>query len=106
MSTSAFVRHHPNLSKRLWGSIIPLGVHADAGAFNKHDSVYAVSFNSLLGTGKTTAKRFLFTALRKSTMRADSLDAVLRILSWSLNVLLSGTTPSEDWAGRQLRGSG
>ena len=53
-----FVRHHPKLPSSSWGSTIPLGMHADAGAFSSHDSLYTISWNSLLGRGSTIKKDF------------------------------------------------
>eukprot|EP00959_Pyramimonas_sp_CCMP1952_P250965 5245337-Pyramimonas_sp.AAC.1 len=103
---SDFVRRHPNLPRHLWGQIVPLGMHADAGAFNAHDSLYVISWNSLVGAGGTVAKRFIFTVLRKSEMRADTLDAALKIFSWSMNALLTGVAPPEDPQGRPHRDAG
>ena len=103
---TAFVAKHPALPESLWQRIVPLGVHADAGAFSHQDSLYAISWNSLVGGGQTLTKRFLFTVLRKSEMSEDTLDAALRIMSWSFNILIEGVTPSVDWAGRPLRGGG
>ena len=104
MRNAPFVQKHPRLHDLR--NTIPLGVHADAGAFSKQDSLYAISFNSLLGQGTTKDKRFIFTVLRKSEMSADTLDYVLRIMAWSFNVLLDGVTPYADDMGRPLLGGG
>ena len=85
-----FVKRHPLLPKRLWDKIIPLGVHGDAGAFCKTDSLYALSWNSLLGRGSTVRKRFLFTILRNSDMLPETLDLALEVMAWSVYVLLGG----------------
>ena len=99
-----FVRHHPKLPSSSWGSTIPLGMHADAGAFSSHDSLYTISWNSLLGRGSTIKKRFLFTVLRKSDMTPDSLNSVLEIFSWSMNQILAGLSPSKDVNDRPIAG--
>ena len=88
-----FVTQHPDMAPATWHRTVPLGVHADAGAFSKVDSLYVISWNSLMGRGATMRKRFLFTVIRKSEMSADTLDHCLRILSWSLNALSDGVHP-------------
>ena len=94
MRGSAFVKHHPSLRAPSWGTTIPIGFHGDAGAFSKQDSLYTISWNSLIGSGKTAEKRFVFTVLRKGEMVAETLDCVFRILVWSFNSMLSGDFPS------------
>ena len=39
-------------------------------------------------------------------MAADTMDALMRIFGWSMNVLLSGETPLKDYAGRDIYGGG
>ena len=96
MRDSSFLRLHPNLPEASWPRSIPLGVHADAGAFSEQDSLYTISWNSLLGDGPTVRKRFVFTVLRKNDMVADSLDCALKILAWSMNALSTGAHPVRD----------
>ena len=55
IATSAFVQEHPKLSPNLFASTIPIGMHADAGAFSKQDSVYVFNWNSLVGRGHKEA---------------------------------------------------
>ena len=93
MRTTEFVTRHPEPPEGRWGRIVPLGMHADAGEFSHQDSLYTISWNSIMGEGSTIRKRFLFTVLRKSEMAANALDSALRIMSWSFNVLLRGKTP-------------
>ena len=104
MATSSFVQKHPHLHKDNWSKTIPLGMHGDAGAFSKQDSLYILSWNSLLGGGTTVQKRFLFTVVRKKDMTGDTLNAMLDILSWSFNVLLNGLAPKSDYYGKSLHG--
>jgi len=81
-------------------------MHADGGAFSSQDSLFVISWNSLLGSGQTFRKRFLFTVLRKNEMTDATLDHALRIFAWSLNTLLCGTTPTLDPFDRPMLGGG
>ena len=92
-----FLMKHPDLSERYWSSTIPLGIHGDGGSFSKPDQLYVITWNSLLGDGPTLLQRFLLTVVRDSQMVDDTLDAVFEILSWSMNVLLQGESPSRRW---------
>ena len=59
------VKNHPGLqSKHDRSKTIPLGFHGDGAAFSKHDSLLTIAWNSLLGSGQTLKKRFVFTTLR------------------------------------------
>lgn len=106
MADTEFVKRHPHLPMHARDRIVPLGFHGDGGAFCAHDSLYGLSWNSLVCRGSTIQTRFLFSVMRKSDMVADSLDSLLRIFSWSCNVLLSGQTPHLDWLRRPLEGGG
>lgn len=89
----------PNLPKT-----VPLGVHGDAGAISNHESVLAISWNSIAANekAKTLAKRFLFTVIKSSSLRPDgsTLEAIWGVFSWSMNALLSGRMPTKDYKGR------
>ena len=89
--STPFFMQHPALKESLERTI-PCGIHADAGAFSLQDSLYTISWNSLLGAGSTIQQRFLFSVVKKSDMVADTLDVLLRNFSWSLNAL---ALPSE-----------
>ena len=106
MRGTDFMKAHPNLARRTWSNTIPLGMHGDGAAFSHQDSVYTFSWNSLVGTGQTIAKRFVATFMKKSDMVEGTVDAISRVLAWSFNILLSGTTPNEDWTGAPLEGGG
>ena len=95
-----FVKKHPALPLHERHRTIPLGFHGDGGAFSKQDNLYVLSWNSLLGTGSTIQKRFVCTVVRKYDMTTATLEAILEILSWSFNVLLSGRRPTLDYLGR------
>jgi hypothetical protein len=106
MEQSDFVINHPFLPSASYDNIIPLGFHGDGGSFNKQDSLFALSWNSLLGTGPTIQSKFLFTVVRKSEMTQITLDTLIRAFSWSCNVLLSGETPHSNWLDAPLEGGG
>ena len=96
---SAFFTNHPNHATQNWAKTVPLGMHGDGGAFSNQDSLYTISFNSLLGVGTTIRKRFVMTTVRKNEMLPGTLDAIQKILCWSFNVLLSGREPDTSYLG-------
>ena len=65
---SEVVKNHPFLPSEIWPATIPLGFHGDGGSFNKHDSLFCFSWNSLVTSGRTMQTRFMFTGVRKSEM--------------------------------------
>ena len=100
---------HPDLRgrrKRLLYKTIPLGMHGDGGEFSHQDSIYVISWNSLLGLGDTSNRRFIFALLKKSQLRSDgeTWNALWRIFSWSMNALLEGTMPCTDWLNQPIKG--
>ena len=52
--------------------------------------------------GTTAQTRFMFTVVRKTDMVADTIDELMRMFSWSMNILLSGETPLTDYHNRPL----
>lgn len=106
MKDTAFVKNHPHLPRSNWSRIVPFGMHGDGGAFSKQDSLYIFTWNSLLGTGSTRCKRFMFTIMKKSLMTEGTLDAIFKLFSWSMNVLLTGLTPERDIDQNALAGGG
>ena len=106
MQETAFVLRHPALPRSTWPSMVPFGFHGDAGAFSHHDSLYTISWNSPVGRGTTSQKKFVFTVFRKSEMVADTLNTIFRILAWSFNILLTGKWPLRNWHGRREPKSG
>ena len=106
MKDNIFVRQHPALPAARWPMTIPLGMHGDGGAFSKQDSLYIISWNSLIGQGSTASKRFLFTVFRKSEMVDGTLDAVFRVLAWSFNLMLEGKWPKKNYHGRAMANGG
>ena len=84
---TSFVRMHPLLDANRFDMTIPIGLHADAGAFNKQESIYVIAWNSLLGDAPTLQKRFLFTLIKKSSMITETMDAILNIFAEQMNIL-------------------
>ena len=78
--------------------LVPLGLHCDAGAFNKNDSLYVLIWNSLVGQGTTKQKRYVITVLKKSSLLADgsTLAAMWKVVAWSLNALATVFFPDVD----------
>ena len=95
MKESPFLQNHPELGVGDFPWTIPLGMHGDGGAFSKQDQLYVISWNSLLADGPTLSQRFLLTVVREREMTKDTLSAVFKVMSWSLNVLLRGQEPRD-----------
>lgn len=105
-SETDFVKKHPCLPRPEWDRIIPVGFHGDGGSFSRHDGMYVFTWNSLLGSGTTVSKRFLMTVVKTSEIIAETFPAVLAILAWSFNVLLTGIYPEIGPMGEALVGGG
>lgn len=102
MAGTAFLQNHPILTRKDLPKTIPIGLHGDAGAFSTTDSLFVLTWNSLLGVGTTMSKRWLMTIIKKSDVIPETLNAIFEILSWSFNVMLGGVWPELDWEGRPL----
>ena len=100
------VQEHPELPHK--GFTIPLGFHGDGVAVSKHDSLLTLSWNSLLSGSsvQTLDKRFVTTILKKSTLLDDgrTMEKVWEVIGWSMNCLLRGREPREDYMGRPIKG--
>ena len=106
MAKTDFMRLHPSLPQAHWATTVPLGLHGDGASFSKHDSIYVFSWNSLIGSGTTVQKRFVATIIRKTDMAPGTIDAIMKVLSWSFNSMLDGRMPAMDWAGNPLPSGG
>ncbi len=60
------------------------------------------TWNSLLGTGETRIKRFPIAVIKKSDIIAGTLDAIMKVIGWSFNVMATGVEPPTDWEGRPI----
>jgi hypothetical protein len=106
MKDNLYVKNHPNFPMNTWAKTLPLGLHGDAGAYSKQDSLMVISWNSLLGRGNTRRKRFLFTFLRKRDYSRETLDVCWKIFAHSMNQISEGKTASVDWQGKPMLGGG
>ena len=109
MANTDFVKGHPHLPSAHRSMTVPLGLHGDAGPFSKQDSLFVLSWNSLIGRSlEGFARRFIFAIVRKAEMNPDgsTLDRLWHVFAWSMNALLTGITPSEDWDGHPIAGGG
>jgi hypothetical protein len=108
LASSPIVQKHPCLAVGGLSHTVPIGLHGDAGAFSKQDSLFVLTWNSLVGQGTTRELRFMVTCVRKSDLLPDgsTLEAIFHVLAWSLNSLLDGFTPHSDPDGLPLDGGG
>ena len=106
MAGISFVQRHPVLRPDLFDKTIPIGMHGDGGGFTEHESFIVISWNSLLGTGSTRTKRFLFTAILKKECTRATLDAIFRIFAWCVNSMLTGRMPTHAWDQEPIPGGG
>jgi hypothetical protein len=108
LASSPVVQRHPCLAVGDLSHTVPIGLHGDAGAFSNQDSLFVLTWNSLVGQGTTRELRFMATCIRKSDLLPDgsTLEAVFHVLAWSLNSLLEGLTPHSDPDGLPLDGGG
>lgn len=108
LEATPVVQNHPSLRAGQLDNTVPIGLHGDAGAFSHHDSLFTLTWNSLLGQGTTRELRFVVTCVRKSDLLPDgsTLESIFHVLAWSLNALLAGTTPHFDPDGLPIDGGG
>ena len=108
LSQHPVVQNHPVLRSGELKHVIPVGLHGDAGAFSNNDSLYVITWNSLVGQGTTREQRFIITVIRKREMLQDgsTLEALFRVIAWSLNALLTGFAPTHDEDGLPLPDGG
>ena len=104
-----FASEHPvlcNRKRNLLRKTIPLGLHGDGGEFSHQDSLYAVTWNSVLGLGSTSQKRFLFAAIKNTMLCSATWDKLWEIFGWSMTVLLHGREPIADYRGKSVHSGG
>ena len=92
------VQKHPVLDPNSLGHAIPIGLHGDAGAFSNQDSLFVITWNSLVGQGTTREQRSIITVIRKKEMLHDgsTLETIFCMIAWSFNSMLAGTWSSCD----------
>lgn len=108
LSQSPALQFHPILKPSDLEHTIPLGLHGDGGQFSHQDSFFVITWNSLVGQGTTRENRFPITCTRKSDLLRDgsTLESIFKIISWSLNTMLQGATPTHDADGMPLDNGG
>lgn len=96
---SSPMRHPEVHPEHRWPFLIPLGVHGDAGSFSHQDSLFVVTWNSLIAGGPRTGftRRFLYTVILKEHLTTETWVELWKVFSWSMNALLTGVSPSENW---------
>ena len=87
-SDSVLSRMHPRLREINLDFQIPIGVYGDAGSYNKQESVFMFTWNSLVASGRRACKIFLFTVIRSSQFAAGTMDDTLRVFVYSINACL------------------
>ena len=101
----AWARNHPATSRH-----IPLGLYGDEARFSttfSQDKVLGIFLNMPLWRPRSIrASRFLLFAIEENKLyKHFTLDAVLRRIVWSINLLFDGVLPQVDPAGKPLRGA-
>ena len=108
-----FLAHPLRKIDRYHECVIPLRIHGDAipVAKGKGRSMDVLSVSSITGKrGPTMDWKWLVFAMVKGAKfvsedaESDTMTQVWRVITWSLNVLLSGVWPSRDWRKRPLTG--
>ena len=102
-------RDHPILRGRRRRQLLKtilVGVHGDAGEFSHQDSVNVISWSSIVGLGDTKSRSMIFAVIRESQLRSDGAawDALWKFFGWSMNTLLTGKDPEQDWQGKPTEG--
>ena len=105
MRHTDFFRLYLGLSETDLHRTIPIGMHGDGGAYSHNDSLFVLTWNSLIGVGTTRMTRFLMTVVPKSEMCAETMSTIMAILSWSFNVMLTGIEPLKSWLGDTIPGT-
>ena len=60
----------------------------------------------MLGGGRTVAKRFIFTLIKKSDIIPETLQEIFKNFAWSMNALLTGIMPAMNQHSREIIGGG
>lgn len=83
--------------------VIPLLVHGDGAQHAEHDSLFAISFRSLLTALSVKDSQFLCAGICKSSKTADTLPEIWRHLCWSFGAMAAGTHPLKDADGKPFQ---
>jgi hypothetical protein len=72
MRQTEFVRKHPELPEAVWGHTTPLVMHSDGAPISKHDSLYVISWSSLLAASDSSTLENKNGVYSDKEIRADS----------------------------------
>ena len=90
LAKQAFLANHPALKQgktQVSKHCVPLGMHGDAGSIARKQSVCVLSWNSLVGQGRTKQTKFVMAVLKKTELCLDgsTLDESWKVLRESLH---------------------
>jgi hypothetical protein len=83
---------------------IPVFLHADGAEYVNNSEAFIFSWFSGLTTGGSWDSKFLICAVPNDRKQEGTLDAVARVIIWSLRVCEEGVFPSEGPDGSELDG--
>ena len=95
------------LSQDIRERFLPLGLHGDAGAFQKNDSIHVISMRSLLSSQNVAASQLLLVSLPKGCINrcpeevnSDTMHHVWSVIKWSFEALYFNKFPEADHTGK------
>ena len=103
---TTWARHDDVALGRAPTDVAPIGLHGDGVTYTRTiragatKSVYAISFNYLVGSPKQRSRRFLFANFRKAGVcdcgcsGFHTFDAAYAVLAWSTQCLRDGVAPN------------
>ena len=81
--------------------LLPLGVHGDGAQFTKLDTMVALTWSSILASGKDPLDtRFLVATVPQTWLLPGTLNQVLQVFAWSLAACADGKFPATDFLNR------
>ena len=82
---------HPKLQGCDLSKVIPIGIHGDAGSFNKQESIFVFTWNSLSGSNQFRRSRCVMTLVRKTQLVfPHSINDICGFLGHDFNLLAEG----------------
>lgn len=102
MSTVPYMRNHPTAScSNKWPMTVPLGMHGDSAPFTKLDSLWCLSWSSLLSpSGSPFDNRWVICTLPTPWMTHETKRQVAQVVAWSICCIGDGRFPDRDHLGR------
>ncbi len=81
--------------------LLPFGVHGDGAQFTKLDTMVALTWSSILASGRNPLDtRFLVATLPQTWLLQGTMNEVLQVFAWSLAACADGKFPATDYLGR------